>query len=44
LIVVSQETSSPLAMSRIFIPDVCNAFSIKHINTFEFLEEVGFKM
>jgi hypothetical protein len=44
LIVVSQETSSPFAKNRIFIPDVCHAFSIQHINTFEFLEEVGFKM
>ncbi|KQS26657.1 DUF4411 family protein [Dyadobacter sp. Leaf189] len=44
LIVVSQETLSPFSKSRIFIPDVCEAFSIRHINTFEFLEDIGFKM
>lgn len=44
LTVVSQEVSAPLAQRAIKIPDVCNSFNIRHIDTFGFLREVGFKM
>lgn len=42
--VVSQEVSAPLAQRAIKIPDVCNHFNIRHLDTFSFLREVGFKM
>lgn len=44
LTIVSMEVSAPLSKSAIKIPDVCKAFSINHIDTFSFLNEVGFKM
>ena len=44
LTIVSMEVAAPLSKSAIKIPDVCNAFSINHIDTFSFLNEIGFKM
>lgn len=44
LTIVSMEAQAPLSKSEIKIPDVCKAFSIHHIDTFSYLNEVGFKM
>ncbi len=44
LIVVSQEVSASTSKTVIKIPDVCAAFSIKHIDIFKFLKEIGFQM
>lgn len=40
-VVVTMEESHPNAKARIPIPNVCQAFSIRYINTFEMLRELG---
>ncbi len=44
LTIVSMEVTAPQSKREIKIPDVCEAFSINHIDTFTFLSELGFKM
>lgn len=43
-IVVSQEVSAIGSVKNIKLPDVCNQFSVIHIDTFAFLRAVGFSM
>lgn len=43
-IVVTQEQSKPQAKSRIFVPDVCHAFSVLWIDTFKMMRELGIKL
>ena len=43
LTVVTQEKSKPESKSKIFIPDVCNAFDVNYINTIEMLRILGRK-
>ena len=44
LVVISQEISAPDAKRTIKLPDVCKQFKIRHVDTFTFLREVGFRM
>lgn len=44
LVVISQEISAPDAKRTIKLPDVCKQFNIKHVDTFTFLREAGFRM
>jgi len=44
LIVISQEISAPDAKRSIKLPDICKQFNIRHIDTFSFLREAGFRM
>lgn len=44
LTVVSQEEYKHDIKRKIPIPNVCHAFGIRHINTFTFLRENGFRM
>ncbi len=43
-IVVTQEKSKPDSKRRIIIPDVCHAFSILCIDTFEMMRRLGIKL
>ena len=43
-VVVTQEGSHPDARATIFIPDVCEAFSIECIDTFKMLRDMGVKL
>ena len=40
-VLVSEETSSPNSKTRIKIPDVCNLFGVRCINTVDMLRELG---
>ncbi len=39
--VVTKEMITPAGSKRIKIPDVCNTFSVRCVNDFEFVREVG---
>ncbi|AQQ71167.1 hypothetical protein SMSP2_01533 [Limihaloglobus sulfuriphilus] len=39
--VVTQETSDPKSKKKIFIPDVCNVFSVPYINTIQLTRKLG---
>jgi len=39
--VVSLENRKPTSNTRVMIPDLCDAHQIKHLDTFDFLREVG---
>ena len=41
--VVTKETPSPPGTKRIKIPDVCRAFSVRCINDFQFVTEIGIR-
>jgi len=42
-IIVTQESFDPNVKKRIKIPNLCNELKIKYINTFELLNQLGFK-
>ncbi|HPI78558.1 MAG TPA: DUF4411 family protein [bacterium] len=42
-IVVTQEIFSPEARNRIPIPNICEAFSVRYVNTFQMLRDLGVK-
>jgi len=43
-VVVTQEVSAPQAKSKIKVPDVCRAFSVPYIDTFELMRRLGIKL
>ncbi len=43
-IVVTQEKSKPDSKIRILTPDVCHAFSLHYIDTFEMMRKLGIKL
>ena len=44
LVVISQEISASDAKRTIKLPDVCKQFKIRHVDSFTFLREAGFRM
>jgi len=43
-VVVTQETSAPQSKNTVKIPDVCNAFGVKWINTFQMMRKLSIKL
>jgi len=43
-IVVTQEVSHPNSKRKIFIPDVCQAFGVQYIDTFEMMRRLGIRL
>jgi hypothetical protein len=41
LTIVTQEVSAPESKKEVKIPDVCDAFEVPCIDTFEMLEKLG---
>ena len=44
LTVVTHEQPHPESRNKVFIPDVCEAFSVRHVDTFAMLRELGVKI
>lgn len=42
--IVTQEIGAPYSKSKIKIPDVCNAFNVRHINTISLFRELLIKI
>lgn len=44
LVIVTHEQPAPEARNRVPIPNVCLAFDVRYINTFEMLRELGVRL